>query len=114
MCVGGNYLGTLDTDITAMDLNPERLVRAVNGKGEFTSGPQGTDLLSTREAPRRAMEVGTWGGVITEDLIRDLASKGFKIDSNGVITAISATVAGILGANSIEDLSKDTKQAIRL
>ena len=112
--VGGNYLGTLDTDITAMDLNPERLVRAVNGKGEFTSGPQGTDLLSTREAPRRAMEVGTWGGVITEDLIRDLASKGFKIDSNGVITAISATVAGILGANSIEDLSKDTKQAIRL
>ena len=60
------------------------------------------------------MEVGTWGGVITEDLIRDLASKGFKIDSNGVITAISATVAGILGTNSMEDLSKDTKQAIRL
>ena len=98
--VGGNYLGTLDTDVTAMDLNPERLARAMNRKGEFTSGPQGTDLLSTREAPRRAMEVGTWGGVISEDLIRSLADKGFKIDSNGVITAISATGAGLLGLNA--------------
>ena len=100
--VGGNYLGTLDTDVTAMDLNPERLARAMNKQGEFTSGPQGTDFLSTREAPRRAMEVGTWGGVITEDLIKSLADKGFKIDSNGVITAISATGAGILGLNSIQ------------
>ena len=98
--VGGDYLGTLDTDVTAMDLNPERLARAMNRKGEFTSGPQGTDLLSTREAPRRAMEVGTWGGVISEDLIRSLADKGFKIDSNGVITAISATGAGLLGLNA--------------
>tara|TARA_R110002167_G_scaffold68653_2_gene193819 strand:+ start:849 stop:2270 length:1422 start_codon:yes stop_codon:yes gene_type:complete len=98
--VGGDYLGTLDTDVTAMDLNPERLARAMNRRGEFTSGPQGTDLLSTREAPRRAMEVGTWGGVISEDLIRSLADKGFKIDSNGVITAISATGAGLLGLNA--------------
>ena len=98
--VGGDYLGTLDTDVTAMDLNPERLARAMNRKGEFTSGPQGTDLLSTRKAPRRAMEVGTWGGVISEDLIRSLADKGFKIDSNGVITAISATGAGLLGLNA--------------
>ena len=100
--VGGSYLGTLDTDVTAMDLNPERLARAMNKQGEFTSGPQGTDFLSTREAPRRAMEVGTWGGVITEDLIKSLADKGFKIDSNGVITAISATGAGILGLNSVQ------------
>ena len=85
-----------------MDLNPERLARAMNKQGEFTSGPQGTDFLSTREAPRRAMEVGTWGGVITEDLIKSLADKGFKIDSNGVITAISATGAGILGLNSVQ------------
>jgi len=103
--IGGDYLGTLDTDITAMDLNPERLVRAVNGKGEFKSGPQGIDLLSTREAPRRAMEVGTWGGVITEELIRDLASKGFKIDANGVITAIAATGAGLLGAGMAQEES---------
>ena len=99
--VGGNYLGTLDTDITAMDLNPERLARAMNKKGEFTSGPQGTDLLSTRDAPRRAMEVGTWGGVIDEKLLRELSDKGFKIDANGVITAISATGAGLLGALGI-------------
>ena len=103
--VGGDYLGTLDTDITAMDLNPERLVRAVNKKGEFTTGPQGIDLLSTRDAPRRAMEVGTWGGVITEELIRDLASKGFKIDANGVITAIAATGAGLLGAGMAQEES---------
>lgn len=95
--VGGNYLGTLDTNVTAMDLNPERLARAKNKKGEFTSGPQGTDLLDTRDAPRRAMEVGTWGGIINEKLLRELADKGFKIDSNGVITAISATSAGLLG-----------------
>ena len=85
-----------------MDLNPERLARAMNKQGEFTSGPQGTDFLSTREAPRRAMEVGIWGGVITEDLIKSLANKGFKIDSNGVITAISATGAGLLGMNNIQ------------
>jgi len=103
--VGGDYLGTLDTDITAMDLNPERLVRAANKKGEFKTGPQGIDLLSTRDAPRRAMEVGTWGGVITEELIRDLASKGFKIDSNGVITAIAATVAGLFGAGMAQEES---------
>jgi len=101
--VGGKYLGTLDTDVTAMDLNPERLARAMDKKGEFTSGPQGTDLLSTREAPRRAMEVGTWGGVIDDKLLKELDRLGFKIDSNGVITAISATGAGILGANSMND-----------
>jgi hypothetical protein len=47
------------------------------------------------------MEVGTWGGVIDEKLLRELSDKGFKIDANGVITAISATGAGLLGALGI-------------
>ena len=91
--LAGKYSGTLDTDVTAMDLNPERYARALKKDGTFDTGPQGPDFLDTRAAPRRAMEVGYWGGLIDEPLLRSLSEKGFKINS-GVIPGIATALAG--------------------
>jgi hypothetical protein len=94
--LAGDYLGTLDTDVTAMDLNPERYARALKKDGTFDTGPQGPDLLSTRFAPRRAMEVGYWGGLIDEALLRRLSEEGFKVNS-GLLPGVAT--AGVAGAS---------------
>jgi len=94
--LAGEYKGTLDTDVTAMDLNPQRYARKRKKDGTFDSGPQGPDYLSTREAPRRAMEVGYWGGLIDEPLLRTLSEKGFKVDSPAAVGLLSG--AGALAA----------------
>ena len=94
--LAGEYTGTLDTDVTAIDLNPQRYARARNKDGSFDSGPQGPDYLSTKDAPRRAMEVGYYGGVIDEPLLRKLSDEGFKVDS-GLLPGIAT--AGVAGAS---------------
>jgi hypothetical protein len=94
--LAGEYKGTLDTDVTAMDLNPQRYARKRKKDGAFDSGPQGPDYLSTREAPRRAMEVGYWGGLIDEPLLKSLSEKGFKVDSPAAVGLLSG--AGALAA----------------
>ena len=79
---------------TIFDMEARKLARAVNtegkNKGLFSSGPQGDDFLSTRAVPRRALELGPFGGQITEDLLRRLKDDGFKIDANGYVTAAAA------------------------
>ena len=101
--LAGKYFGTLDTDVTAMDLNPERYARALKKDGTFATGPQGPDSLDTRAAPRRAMEVGNWGGLIDEPLLRRLSEKGFKINS-GVIPGIATA---LVGASSLYSSDSD-------
>jgi hypothetical protein len=94
--LAGEYKGTLDTDVTAMDLNPQRYARKRKKDGTFDTGPQGPDYLSTREVPRRAMEVGYWGGLIDEPLLKSLSEKGFKVDSPAAVGLLSG--AGALAA----------------
>jgi len=79
--IAGSYLGTLDTDVTAMDLNPNRLARAVKKDGTFREGPPGIDYLSTRTSPGRAMQTGIFGGLITQDLVDEQGAKGKKVRS---------------------------------
>ena len=77
--LAGDYLGTLDTNVTAMDLNPARYARARNPDGSFVEGPEGKDLLSTKTAPRRSMEVNYYGGLLDDKLLRDLEDRGFNV-----------------------------------
>jgi len=106
--LAGKYLGTLDTDVTAMDLNPERYARALKKDGTFDAGPQGPDFLDTRAAPRRAMEVGYWGGLIDEPLLRSLSEKGFKVNS-GLAPGIAT--AGVAGASLLGSEDADAGPA---
>ena len=106
--LAGDYLGTLDTDVTAMDLNPERYARALKKDGTFDTGPQGPDSLSTRSAPRRAMEVGYWGGLIDEALLRRLSEEGFKVNS-GLLPGVAT--AGVAGASLLGSEDADASVA---
>ena len=106
--LAGDYLGTLDTDVTAMDLNPERYARALKKDGTFDTGPQGPDFLSTRAAPRRAMEVGYWGGLIDEPLLRRLSEEGFKVNS-GLLPGVAT--AGVAGASLLGSEDADASVA---
>lgn len=102
--LAGEYSGTLDTDVTAMDLNPERFARARKKDGSFDSGPQGPDYLSTKDAPRRSMEVNYYGGLIDEPLLRRLSDEGFKINSGLLPGIVTAGVAGasLLGSEEAD------------
>ena len=106
--LAGKYLGTLDTDVTAIDLNPERYARKLKKDGTFDTGPQGPDFLDTRAAPRRAMEVGYWGGLIDEPLLRSLSEKGFKVNS-GLLPGIAT--AGVAGASLLGSEDADASVA---
>ena len=106
--LAGEYSGTLDTDVTAMDLNPQRFARARKKDGSFDSGPQGPDYLSTKDAPRRAMEVGYYGGLIDEPLLRRLSDEGFKINS-GILPGIAT--AGVAGASLLGSEEADAGPA---
>jgi len=92
---------------TIFDMEARKLARAVNtegkNKGLFSSGPQGDDFLSTRAVPRRALELGPFGGQITEDLLRRLKDDGFKIDANGIVTLLSLGAGGAaaFGSNKL-------------
>jgi hypothetical protein len=77
--LAGKYMGTLDTDVTAIDLNPNRYARARRADGSFVEDPQGKDFLSTKTAPRRSMEVNYYGGLIDEPLLRSLEDRGFNV-----------------------------------
>lgn len=114
--LAGKYSGTLDTDVTAMDLNPERYARALKKDGTFDTGPQGPDFLDTRAAPRRAMEVGYWGGLIDEPLLRRLSEEGFKVNSGLLPGVATAGVAGasLLGSEDADaGVTSGTKAALR-
>ena len=94
--ISGSYLGTLDTDVTAMDLNPNRLARAVKKDGTFREGPPGIDYLSTRTSPGRAMQTGIFGGLITQDLVDEQGAKGKKVKAHPLAT-VMASLATFFG-----------------
>jgi len=104
--VGGKYLGTLDQGEnipTLLDLNPERLGKALNKDGTFSSGPPtGPDYLADKTGQTYSAILNPYGGIIDEKLLRDLSDKGFKIDSNGYMTA-AATGLGLLGMSASDD-----------
>jgi len=104
--VGGKYLGTLDQGEnipTLLDLNPERLGKALNKDGTFSSGPAtGPDYLADKTGQTYSAILNPYGGIIDEKLLRDLSDKGFKIDSNGYMTA-AATGLGLLGMSASDD-----------
>ena len=102
--LAGDYLGTLDTNVTAMDLNPARYARARNPDGSFVEGPEGKDLLSTKTAPRRSMEVNYYGGLLDDKLLRDLEDRGFKVKSGVLPTLATLGVAaqGLLGSEEAD------------
>jgi len=109
MGVRGSAKGVLDQgeDIpTIFDINARKLARGTYQskarKGEFKEGPQGPDYLSTRDNQRRALEMGPFGGVIDEKLLRDLSDQGFKIDANGYVTA-AAAAGGLLAMTASDD-----------
>ena len=116
--LAGDYLGTLDTNVTAMDLNPARYARARNPDGSFVEGPKGKDLLSTKTSPRRSMEVNYYGGLLDEPLLRDLEDRGFKLKSGVLPTLATLGVAaqGLLGSEEadaaiIPKLAQTTQRA---
>jgi hypothetical protein len=116
--LAGDYLGTLDTNVTAIDLNPARYARARNPDGSFVEGPEGKDLLSTKTAPRRSMEVNYYGGLLDEPLLRDLEDRGFKVKSGVLPTLATLGVAaqGLLGSEEadaaiIPKLAQTTQRA---
>ena len=116
--LAGDYLGTLDTNVTAMDLNPARYARARNPDGSFVEGPEGKDLLSTKTAPRRSMEVNYYGGLLDEPLLRDLEDRGFKLKSGVLPTlaTLGVVAQGLLGSEEadaaiIPKLAQTTQRA---
>lgn len=94
--VAGNYLGTLDTDVTALDLDPYKLARATNKDGTFREGPEGFDFASTRQDALRAMQLSPFGGIITQEKVDDLESRGFKVKANPLVT-VTAGIATMMG-----------------
>ena len=93
--LAGKYMGTLDTDVTAIDLNPNRYARARRADGSFVEDPQGKDFLSTKTAPRRSMEVNYYGGLIDDALLRSLDDRGFKVKSGLLPTAATLGTAAM-------------------
>jgi hypothetical protein len=102
--LAGEYMGTLDTDVTAIDLNPNRYARKRNADGSFFEDPQGKDYLSMKKAPRRSMETNYYGGLIDEPLLRDLEDRGFKVKSGLLPTAATLGVGamGLLGSEEAD------------
>ena len=102
--LAGEYMGTLDTNVTAFDMNPNRYARARRADGSFVEDPQGKDYLSTKTAPRRSMEVNYYGGLIDEPLLRDLEDRGFKVKSGLLPTAATLGVGamGLLGSEEAD------------
>lgn len=116
--LAGDYVGTLDTNVTAMDLNPARYARARNPDGSFVEGPEGKDLLSTKTAPRRSMEVNYYGGLLDDKLLRDLENRGFKLKSGVLptLTTLGVAAQGLLGSEEadaaiIPKLAQTTQRA---
>jgi len=93
--LAGKYMGTLDTDVTALDMNPNRYARARKADGSFVEDPQGKDFLSTKTAPRRSMEVNYYGGLIDDALLRSLDDRGFKVKSGLLPTAATLGTAAM-------------------
>lgn len=93
--LAGKYMGTLDTDVTAIDLNPNRYARKKNADGSFFEDPQGKDFLSMKTAPRRSMETNYYGGLIDEPLLRSLEDRGFKVKSGLLPTAATLGTAAM-------------------
>jgi len=104
--VGGKYLGTLDQGEnipTLLDLNPERLGKALNKDGTFSSGPAtGPDYLADKTGQTYSAILNPYGGIIDEKLLRDLSDQGFKIDANGYVTA-AAAAGGLLAMTASDD-----------
>jgi len=102
--LAGEYMGTLDTNVTAFDMNPNRYARARRADGSFVEDPQGKDYLSTKTAPRRSMEVNYYGGLIDEPLLRSLDDRGFKVKSGLLPTAATLGVGamGLLGSEEAD------------
>ena len=104
--VGGNYLGTLDQGDnipTLLDINPERLGKAVKKDGTFTSGPPtGPDYLADKTGKTYSAILNPYGGLIDEPMLRNLQEQGFKIDANGYVTA-AAGAGGLVSMMGSED-----------
>jgi hypothetical protein len=102
--LAGEYMGTLDTDVTTFALNPARYARARYPDGTFKEGPEGKDFLSTKTEPRRSMEVNYYGGLLDDKLLRDLEDRGFKVKSGVLPTLATLGVAaqGLLGSEEAD------------
>ena len=102
--LAGDYIGTLDTDVTTFDLNPARYARARYPDGTFKEGPEGKDFLSTKTEPRRSMEVNYYGGLLDDKLLRDLEDRGFKVKSGVLptLTTLGVAAQGLLGSEEAD------------
>ena len=102
--LAGEYMGTLDTDVTAIDLNPNRYARARRADGSFVEDPQGKDFLSNKTQPRRSMETNYYGGLIDEPLLRSLEDRGFKVKSGllPTVATLGAAATSLLGSEETE------------
>ena len=116
--LAGEYMGTLDTDVTAIDLNPNRYARARRADGSFVEDPQGKDFLSNKTNPRRSMETNYYGGLIDEPLLRSLEDRGFKVKSGllPTVATLGATATSLLGSEEadaaiIPKLAQTTQRA---
>jgi hypothetical protein len=113
--LAGEYMGTLNTNVTARDLNPNRYARKVKPDGTFEDGPQGKDFLNTKTGPRRSMEVNYYGGLFDEQLLRSLEDRGFDVNKKqggfaniGVLPAVAG--AGLTAASLLQ--SEDAEAGI--
>ena len=110
--VGGEFLGRLNTDAGLLDLAPTNVYPAKSKDAAFGRSILEDKYGNVRDlntskgysAARRSAEINPYGGLIDEKLLRNLESKGIKINANPFMTLVGVGLAGgsMLGSEEAE------------